>query len=153
MPTNNLSIGQEDIFTQVRAFILSLLGDLPVIQGLGNGVPTPLGDFVVMTSISQKRLSTNFRDYTDYYQALMAKVVQPVEHQLQIDCFGDNSGDYATILATAWRDLQACEVFSRDMQPLYCDDPRQVPFEDGEQNYTKRWTSNFYLQVNGVVKI
>lgn len=149
----SVNISQDEMFTQLRAWILEILGDIPVLQGLGNGTPTPIGDFVVMTAISQNRLSTNFRDYQHYYDTLTADVVQPAQHQLQIDCFGENSGNYATVLATAWRDLQACESFGRDIQPLYCDDPRQMPFEDGEQNYTKRWTMNFYLQVNGVVEL
>jgi hypothetical protein len=54
------------------------------------------------------------------------------------------------------RDDYAMAQFSTsgfDVTPLYADDPKQVPFLNGEQQYETRWIVEAVLQVNPVVSV
>ena len=46
------SVNELDIFTTIRAFILTLVG-CEVIRGQVNRVAMPVGDFIALTPISQ----------------------------------------------------------------------------------------------------
>ncbi len=68
MIMSTASITQEQIFTALRTFILSVLGEIEVVQGLDNRVPQPKGGFVVMSPLYLQRLSTNIDSYHDPYE-------------------------------------------------------------------------------------
>ncbi len=140
---------QDDIFVQVRAFILSLI-DCEVVQGLGNKVPTPRGAFIAVTATGQVRLSTN----VSTYDASAARaVMMPTQYTIQIDCYGPLSSDWATTLTAMWRDPYGCEMLGPTMQPLYSDDPSQMGLVDGEDEYQQRWMISAILQFNPVVTV
>jgi len=142
---------QSDIFIALRTFILSLIA-CEVIQGLGNGVPMPLGGFISMTALYQNRLSTNVDAYLDPTPTTGSKTArQAVQYTIQLDAYGPDSSDWATILSTMLRDEYACLSMAPNVQPLYCDDPRQIPLIDAEAQYEQRWSINAVLQYNPVV--
>ena len=142
---------QTDVYTALRAFILSLI-TCEVVQGLGNGVPTPLGGFIVMTSLFQNRLSTNVDNYLDPTPTTGSKTaLQAIQHTVQIDCYGPQSSDWASIISTMLRDEYGCLAMAPNVQPLSADDPKMSPLIDGEQQYEQRWTLTALLQVNPVV--
>jgi len=142
---------QTDLFTVLRAFILSLI-TCEVIQGLGNGVPMPLGGFICMTSLSQTRLSTNVNGYVDPVTTTGTRTArQATQHTVQIDCYGPDSSEWATILSTMLRDEYGCLALAPNVSPLSADDPKQSPLIDGEQQYEARWTLTALLQVNPTV--
>lgn len=141
------------LFIQLQAYIMALLPALDmdhVIQGLGNGVPFPSGPFVCMTATSQRKLSTS----TDTYDTVdeQRTVLVPTEYSIQIDCYGPNSSDMATILNMMWRDQYGYNAMHPN-DPLYTTDPTQVPLVNAEKNYEQRWTFIALLQFNPTVTV
>jgi len=145
---------QAAMFVALQAFIMDVLGlDIDhVVQGLGNGVSMPLNGFVAMTQIMQTRLATNVDAYNDPTPTMGTKnSQQSTQVTVQLDCYGLNAGDWASILSTLLRDEYACTSLAPSVQPLHADDPRLMPLIDGEQQYEQRWTVNAVLQINPVV--
>jgi len=80
---------------------------------------------------------------------------QFTEYMIQLDVHGPSSADNAQIISTLFWDQAAFEQFgtnSFEIEPLYCEDPRQIPFVNAEQNYEDRWVIDVRLQVNPIVQ-
>lgn len=143
----------EAIFTVLGGFITGLIG-CEVVRGLQNGVPMPKRPFISMTELFQNRLSTNVSAYNDPVTQVGARsTMQPTQYTIQVDCYGPDSGDWATILTTMFRDPYGCDQLGPDVSPLYADDPRQAPLINGEENYERRWVITAVMQYNPVVSI
>lgn len=141
----------DDLFIALRAFVLSLLPNgTEVIQGLGNNVPMPEGGFVCMTALSQRRLSTNHSELLPSQERI---VTMPTEYSIQVDCYGPDSSDWATLLTALWRDPYGCDAMAPVAQPLYHTDPIQAPLVNGEENYEQRWVFTALLQFNPSVTV
>lgn len=148
---------QADVFDAVLPFIRSVVGDgIDVVQGLGNRVATPIVDdinkgFVAVTPLFRHRLRTN-QDTWDPTDPLVTSYAseQGMQFDLQIDCYGPLSGDWAAMITTLWRDDIGCEAFGETCQPLYADDARQMPLIDSEDQYEERWLISAALQYNPV---
>lgn len=83
-------------------------------------------------------------------------VLDPIRLTVQIDVHGPTGADNIQRIAALWRDDFACLAFQRsgiDAQPLYADEPMQVPFVNGEAQYETRWTMNLLMQINPVVTV
>lgn len=81
-------------------------------------------------------------------------MMQPTQILTQFDVHGPNSSDYAQIVTTAFRDEFAFQQFAQsgfNLAPLYADDPKQIPFINGEQQVETRWVIEAVLQANQVV--
>lgn len=81
--------------------------------------------------------------------------MQPTEIHIQLDVHGENSADNAQTVTTLFRDQYAVQAFSDlspNVQPLYADDPKQVPFWNGEQQTENRWVITARLQANIAVE-
>lgn len=87
----------DDIYREVRAYLLGLfsLEGERVIRDYSNNVPLPHSPFILMNIIYEQSLSTNVHSY-DVENAL-ASVMQSVEVQMQIDFYGETSGQMARI--------------------------------------------------------
>lgn len=143
---------QDPLFIAVKAFIMSLLplDNDHVVQGLGNGVPMPDGEFICLTATGLKRLSTN---HSIYAVDLQRSAKMPTEYSIQFDCYGPNASDYANTLVAMWRDEYACDFLAPTGAPLYSGDPIQAPLVNGEENYEQRFTFTALLQFNPVVTV
>jgi hypothetical protein len=81
-------------------------------------------------------------------------VMQPTEVVIQLDVHSasdGNASDMAQTIATLMRDDRATTFFSAaglDGAPFYADDPRQVPFLNGEQQYETRYVVDVHIQAN-----
>lgn len=149
----NVAPTQVSLFTSLRALILTLI-DCEVVQGLGNGVPTPLGGFITITELSKIRLATNTHIYADPTPTTGTTAAQQaMQVTVQIDCYGPESSDWAAILATMLRDEYACDLLAPVAQPLHADDPKMAPMINGEDQYDQRWMITAVLQVNPVVSL
>jgi hypothetical protein len=85
-------------------------------------------------------------------------MVQPTDLVCQCDVHGPNSSGNASILAITWRDDAACQLIEAaagplEMQPLYADDPRLVPFQNAEAQWEDRWVVDLHLQANIAVSL
>lgn len=141
-----------NLYTALGAFLVSILPTgTEVVQGLGNRVPAPPGPYVAMTAILQPRLATNVVTYdeSDPNPTALAHQ-QSTRVDVQLDCYGPDAGAWAVMVSTLLRDEYACLALAPNCQPLYADDPRQMPFETGEAQYLSRWTLTAALQYNPV---
>lgn len=81
-------------------------------------------------------------------------VMQPTEVVIQLDVHSASEGiasDMAQIIATLIRDERGTQYFADaglDGAPLYADDPRQMPFLNGEQQYETRYVVDVHIQAN-----
>lgn len=80
---------------------------------------------------------------------------QPTEVTIQLDVHGPNSADNAQIISTILRDEYGFALFaqvSTDVRPLHADDPKQIPFLNGEQQIETRWVVDAHLQANVLMR-
>lgn len=77
--------------------------------------------------------------------------LEPTEYTIQIDVHGPNSADNAQRISQLFRDeygVRTIQGINPDVTPLHADDPRQIPFTNGEQQVETRFVINAVLQVN-----
>jgi len=80
--------------------------------------------------------------------------LQPTKVTVQLDVHGPTSADNAQIISTLFRDEYAVTQFATsgfDVVPLYADDPKQLPYLNGEQQIEERWSIDAVMQTNPVV--
>lgn len=83
-----------------------------------------------------------------------ADAMQETHVMIQVDVHGPASADNAARIATLFRDQFAVTSFDGlglALAPLYTSDPRQIPFEDGEQQTEERWTIDLSMQANVII--
>ena len=135
----------DQVFKSLGDFIKTLVL-CPIVKGQKNFVPPPNGPFIVMTQVGQNRLGTNEDSYDTLTQN--KTITRYTQYDIQLDFYGDGSGDRAGIVETAFRDEYGTENFGNLIQPLYCTDAKQMPLINGEQNYEQRWTIVASMQAN-----
>lgn len=140
---------QVDLFTAVRAFIRTIVpAGTEVVQGIDNRVPMPKGDFVLMTLLTQPRLTTNQDSYPNTWITQEARA--SMQCDIQLDFWGADSQAWATMVETLWRDSVGCAALAPTCQPLYAENPRMLPLVSGEEQYVQRWMLKASLQYNPV---
>lgn len=81
---------------------------------------------------------------------------QRVKMTIQMDVHGPNSADNAHVISTLFRDEFACDKFAESgmaVFPLYVDDPKQIPFQNEEQQIEYRWSIDALVQCNPIVGV
>lgn len=155
-----VSISNDDTFEALRQFILNVipaLGGENVRQGQQNRVPMPPGpDFVIMTPKDRSVLATTVRDYVPPVDPIPALGTRNTTRSTQVgvllDFYGENATDYAQIFNQLFRDMYGCDFLRPyNVQPLWCDDGRQMPLVDSEKQYTGRWMVHALMQINPTV--
>lgn len=141
-----------------RSFLLGVLpAGLEVVQGQDNRVPSPAGtDYAVYWPTFRKRLATNTVTASASVPAGLLdrnNFKQPFEIHIQTDLHGPSSSDNATMISTLARSEYATAFFSSAsdaVQILYADDPKQMVFITGENQFEDRWVIEAVLQANPV---
>lgn len=116
------------------------------ITGLGSGTGG-IGTYVV--SPTQTVLS-------EAMASGLKGMLQPTELNVQVDVHGHNGADNAQVISTLLRDEYGTTAFaalSDTVIPLHADDPAQLPFVNGEQQYEDRWIINVKLQANILIEV
>ena len=79
---------------------------------------------------------------------------------VQLDFHGDGASsqpaDNAQLVSTLFHDPWATDQFSalrNDVVPLHADEPKQIPFYNGEELIEDRWIVEVHLQVNETVAV
>jgi hypothetical protein len=83
-------------------------------------------------------------------------IMQPSQCVIQLDFHGPNGANMSKIFTTIFRSENGVDMFAAlnpNIAPLYCADPRQMPFRDGEQQYENRYIVEANFQVNQTVSI
>lgn len=145
-----LNISHNDIYREVRALLLGLfsLPEESVIRGYSDNVPLPEDDFILMNIIHEQALSTNCYNYSS--EENNVEVKQSTQVQMQVDFYGSRAGNFSRTFCNLWRDFYACEKLSC-CQPLYCDDPKYLPFTNEKNKYEDRYLVTAYLTYNPVI--
>jgi hypothetical protein len=82
------------------------------------------------------------------------EIEQSTEVVTQLDVHGPNSADNTQIISTLFRDGYAVhQMKGSGVSPLYCDEPRQAPFFDGEQQYEQRWIVDVHMQIDPSISV
>lgn len=147
-----LNITDQDVFTVLSVFLKSFLpSGTEVVQGQDNRVAMPLGEFVAMTNAHMTRLSTVINQYAGapVTKALLA----PTKYEIQLDFYGPSSQSWAVETQSLFRDFYATDMMPANVQPLFADDPVQIPLLDSESQYEQRWKLTTTLQYNPVVTV
>lgn len=145
-----LDTNDQDIFTALVVFFRTFIpSNVEVIQAQENRVAMPKGGFIAMNNTSMDRLSTN----VDAYQAINQgkTILTPTRYGIQLDFYGPISQEWAIKTMALFRDEYATEIFPPNIQPLYADDPVQLPLIDGEDQYEQRWKLQATLQYNPIL--
>jgi hypothetical protein len=77
--------------------------------------------------------------------------VQETELTMQADVHGPAAADNVARITTLWRDqfsVDAFQVANLAISPLYASEPRQIPFDNGEQQVEERWVIDLCMQAN-----
>lgn len=138
------------------------IGTIPVGATLVGGTGVIFGTTVVAqisgsvggTGVYQLSQSQNVASGT--VAAGSMAVLQSVVVTIQCDVHGPNSADNAQIISTLLRDEYAVSQFftyGPDVTPLYTSDPRQVPFDNGEQQIEYRWSVDVKLYANAIITV
>lgn len=155
MPPNvTVSITIDDLMTALRGFLLSATGVTEVIQAFGNDVPMPKGEFIILSDIGTKGLSTDITEYDG--PASAAKHSRSTQWRCQVDIYGERAHDLATIVATLWRSTYGCDDLAQRLpgfQPLYSSEPRQMNFINSEAGYEQRYTLDLISNFRPIVTV
>ena len=142
-----LDINDQDVFTAMRVFIQSFVpSTVQVVQAQDNRVPMPKDGFITMNNTGMDRLSFNIDNYQSVIQG--KTVLTPTKYSMQLDFYGPSSQIWAVETMALFRDEYATQIFPSNIQPLYADDPIQIPLIDGEAQYEQRWKLVASLQYN-----
>ncbi len=150
----------DEVFTALKAFIqnvLPALGNGDVRQGQQNDVPMPLGpNFILLVPSERAGLATTVRDYIPPVLPVPTLGTRETTRSTRFGCFvnfyGPDSADYAQVFNQLFYDLYGCDFFRPyDVQPLWCDDGRQMPLIDSEKQYVQRWMVRAFMQINPTV--
>lgn len=92
------------------------------------------------------------------YSAGLKTITENTELVLQLDVHGPLSADNAQVIATVLRDEYATAQFAAQepnygVVPLYADDPRQIGFQNDQQQWEDRWIVDAHFQVNPAVAV
>lgn len=143
-----MDIDDQDVFTAMRVFLQSFIPlTVQVVQAQDNRVPMPKGGFVTMNNSSIDRLSFNIDSYAVNQDK---SILTPTKYSMQLDFYGPLSQTWAMQTVALFRDEYATEIFPSNIQPLYADDPVQIPLIDGEAQYEQRWKLVASLQYNPI---
>ena len=81
----------------------------------------------------------------------------PMQITCQVDIHGPDSFGNAQLVSGMWRSDWATEIvtITKGLQvyPLYCSEPRQMAFRNGEQQIEERWSIDLTMQVNNEIVI
>ncbi len=83
----------------------------------------------------------------------VVEIEQRGQYAIQLDFHGLAGGDASQVVSTLFRDAYATDRFPDSMSPLYCDDPRQLPFSNEQQQIENRWVVTIQLQVDQTVSV
>lgn len=139
-----ISPTKKDLNIEIRKYLLSIVGDMPVVLGRISREAPPKPPYVRYTEISSKALATNVVEGKE-----VGLLVESRETLVtyQIDCFGDDSLDTAQTIETLSRGvypldiLTICSLVDREsVMPM--------TFISGEEEYEQRSMLKLMFQVN-----
>lgn len=152
MPNYVASIVVDQVIDALAAFIKPFLPlEATVMRAEVNRVSPPPNPFVELTELLQVDLNLPFDDFQSQNSTI--NITASTRIDVQIDFYGEASGDYCKAIKSAFRTGWGYSQFPINVKPLYTDDGRQSPLITGEEQYERRWTLTASLQYNPIVTV
>ncbi len=149
MYTPSLTIDQ--VIVELADFLTLLCPGYEIVRSQVNRVPMPSSPCVVLTEILQVDLETPVGNYDGVNSIISYNGSKRID--IQIDFYGSDSGNQCAAVKGIYRTPWTTDQFPANIQPLYCDDGRQMPLITGEEQYENRWTLTASLQYNPIVSL
>ncbi len=157
----SIDLTESEAFAALRGLLLTMVAPaVAVVKGQDNRVPEPVGsDFIVMWPLLLVRLETNVNTYFADDDSPLPDVkmsLQPTRLDVQLDVHGPNSLANVQRISTLFRDEYSTSYFDAGpvaIQALYASDPRQLRFDNAENQSENRWMIDLSLQINPVVTV
>jgi hypothetical protein len=124
----------------------NILPNTTIVSQL-SGTPGGIGAYIIFQSQSLN---------SQKIAAGVMTVLQPTKYTVQLDIHGIFSADNTQVISTLFRDdagVQLFQLSGYDVTPLYCDNARQIPFSNGEQQLENRWTMDAVMQCNPIITV
>lgn len=115
-----------------------------IVQADVNRVSMPAAPCAVITPLFTRAIETPQR--IDH--GLSLDMIMPSQVDLQVDLYGDGSGDWCRMIDGSFKSSFAASLFPATVSPLYTDGGRLSPQITGEQQYLIRWVLTVSLQYN-----
>ena len=93
-----------------------------------------------------ERMGTNVDTYSASQQTNATQA--PITYKVGLDFIGPLAQSWAVQAQLLFRDEYATDLLPANIQPLYTDDPMQIPLVAGEMQYEQRWRVQAALQYN-----
>lgn len=133
-----IDIIDQDVFLALVTFFQTFIpSNVEIVQQQDNRVPMPKGSFISMNNAGMNRLSFNVDTYDSETQEKF--ILSSIIYDIQLDFYGALAQSWAAEMVTLFRDEYATKLFPKNIQPLYADDPIQIPLISGESQYIQRW--------------
>lgn len=143
-----ININYDNIYSDIRKYLLSVFPECEVIRGYSNNTPLPADDFILMNIINETELNTSINEYDRENEE--KNITKSIEMQMQVDFFGDLAGERARTFSNLWRDFDACEHLEY-CKPLYCDNVVYVNFVNEQSNFEDKYSVTIHLTYNTTV--
>lgn len=151
---------EDDVFNVLRAFVQSVLpvaadnsSPFVMVSGQENRVAEPVDpNYIVFWPLRMPRLSTTVEKLISF--GLESTYTQSSQCVIQLDVHGPQAFNNSSIISTMFRSSYAVDFFAGvgdAIAPLFADDPRQMQFTDGEQQYENRYVIEANMQVNQTI--
>lgn len=155
MAAATITPSEDTVFDAMWGWVASLF-DAPdqdkVFKGFQNMTSTPYGSYVVVSPGVKVRQNQIQKTY-DAANGLVL-VERHTIYSYQVDAYGPNGPDWADIITIAWRSMWACDQLEgQSITPLYADEPQQLNFPNGENQFEQRFSGRLFAQVNQVVAL
>jgi hypothetical protein len=125
--------------------VMNLAVNTVIVDQISGSPPGGIGTYTVAPSqtVAQETM----------YAGVRADLVG-TKMVVQLDIHGPNSGNNVRLIDTLFRSEVGTASFESSglaIDPLYCDDAKQMPFVNDQQQYEDRWVMEACLQFNAVV--
>ena len=169
MPATTYTLGTPSSaeFSVLKACIMQVLNldTNHVNQGRQNGVPSPTGQYVIMSGVNRPRLSTPSRSYNTAAQT--EEIDTAFDSTIQVDCYSPstasvpNAADMATMLNLFLNSPDAVDFFDAwtstnlvaTIEPLYATEPTTMAYTNEENQFEQRYTQRVHLNVTNKVTV
>ena len=148
---------KQDIQKAVRDMLLKYT-DCPadnIFAGYGNRVELPeTNNYIVFTVLNPVRMGTPIivNNSTSYAGKITS--YQDFRLEVQIDFYGDFAFDRANDIINISRTEFLCSFFkSYNIQPIACDDARNLTGVSGESEYVERWMVRLEFDYRDAVSV
>lgn len=150
MYTSSITI--DDVIDSLREFLVNFVpGD--IVRAQTNRVPMPKPPCAILTELLTKDYTVPYETYDLNEDVEEINILCKTRVDVQIDFYGEESGDYCRAVMNTFRSGWAWSRFPENIKPLSTSNGIQSPLITGEHQYGSRWTLTVSLQVNTSVTV